>query len=71
MEQGITLMVIGMGTVFGFLVLLVAAMQLSAKFFTKFAHLFPTEAPASAPAPVKNDNTKIAIAIAAIRAKRG
>lgn len=69
MEQGLVLLIVGMVTVFGFLVLLVASMQLSAVFFKKFAHLFPEEVVAkSAPAsPVQ----AIAIALAAIRAKRG
>ena len=72
MEQGIVLMVIGMATVFGFLVLLVVAMQLSARFFTTFAHLFPEASPASAPATAPADETtQIAVALAAIRAKRG
>ena len=67
MEQGLVLMIVGMGTVFGFLVLLVASMQLSAVFFKKFAHLFPEEAVSE---PVKPTQA-IAIALAAIRAKRG
>jgi sodium pump decarboxylase gamma subunit len=41
--QGIVLMVIGMATVFAFLVLLILAMNGSATFFKKFAHLFPEE----------------------------
>ncbi len=69
MEQGLVLMIVGMGTVFGFLVLLVTSMQLSAVFFKKFAHLFPEEA-VSESAPVKPTRA-IAIALAAIRAKRG
>jgi sodium pump decarboxylase gamma subunit len=72
MEQGIVLMVIGMATVFGFLVLLVVAMQLSANFFKKFSHLFPEAAPAASKAPVPSDETtQIAVALAAIRAQRG
>jgi sodium pump decarboxylase gamma subunit len=71
--QGVTLMVIGMATVFAFLVLMIQAMNGSAAFFRKFAHLFP-EAPAAAPkkAPAAADpSAEIAVAIAAIRAKRG
>ncbi len=69
MEQGLVLMIVGMGTVFGFLVLMVTSMQLSAAFFKKFAHLFPEE-------PVSDSGTvspaaAIAVALAAIRAKRG
>jgi sodium pump decarboxylase gamma subunit len=70
MEQGIVLLIVGMGTVFGFLVLLVAAMQLTAIFFSKFAHLFPEEVEAT-PAPAANPAAAIAVALAAIRAKRG
>lgn len=69
MEQGLVLMIVGMGTVFGFLVLLVTSMQLSAAFFKKFAHLFPEDS-------VSDSGTvrpaeAIAVALAAIRAKRG
>jgi len=70
MEQGIVLLIVGMGTVFGFLVLLVAAMQLTAGFFSKFAHLFPEEVETTA-APAANPAAAIAVALAAIRAKRG
>ena len=70
MEQGIVLLIVGMGTVFGFLVLLVAAMQLTAIFFSKFAHLFPEEVKTTA-APAANPTAAIAVALAAIRAKRG
>lgn len=69
MEQGLVLMIVGMATVFGFLVLLVASMQLSAAFFKKYAHLFPEETVSEAAdaSPVQ----AIAVALAAIRAKRG
>jgi len=70
--QGIVLMVIGMATVFAFLVLLIAAMNASAAFFRKFAHLFPE--PEQAPAKVvkaTDPTEEIAVALAAIRAKRG
>lgn len=70
MQQGLVLMVVGMATVFAFLVLLVAAMQLSASFFRKFAHWFPEEE--SAPAAAATDPVaEIAVALAAVRAKRG
>jgi oxaloacetate decarboxylase gamma subunit len=71
--QGVTLMVIGMATVFAFLVLLIIAMNSSAAFFSKFAHLFPeeqAEAPKKA-APASDPTAEIAVALAAIRAKRG
>ena len=68
--QGIVLMVIGMATVFAFLVLLIVAMSSSAAFFRKFAHLFPEEVQA----PVKSASdpvAEIAVALAAIKSKRG
>ncbi len=68
MEQGLVLMIVGMGTVFGFLVLMVTSMQLSATFFKKFAHLFPEEVIESG---TVNPTAAIAVALAAIRAKRG
>lgn len=68
MEQGLVLLVVGMGTVFAFLILMVGAMQLSAVFFKKFAHLFPEAAPKSSkPTPVA-DFSEIAVAIAAVKA---
>lgn len=70
--QGIVLMVIGMATVFAFLVLLILAMSGSAAFFSKFAHLFPEEQKAAPKAKVATDPVAdIAVALAAIRAKRG
>ena len=70
--DGLVLMVIGMATVFTFLVLLILAMSGSAAFFHKFAHLFPEETKA---APAKGTATdpvaQIAVALAAIKAKRG
>ena len=70
--QGIVLMVIGMATVFAFLVLMIAAMTGSAAFFSKFAHLFPEEeqVPAKA-APSVDPVAEIAGALAAIKAKHG
>ncbi len=70
MAQGLVLLVIGMATVFAFLVLLVLAMQGSAAFFKKFAHLFPEEIVKTA-APATNPVAAIAVALAAIRAKKG
>lgn len=71
--NGLVLMVIGMATVFAFLVLMIFAMNCSAAFFSKFAHLFPE--PQAAPAPQKaaavDPTTEIALALAAIKAKRG
>ena len=70
MTQGLVLMVVGMATVFAFLILLVAAMQLSAVFFKKFAHLFPEEVAETA-SSTASPVAAIAVALAAIRAKRG
>lgn len=55
--EGFELMLIGMGTVFAFLLLLVLCMHLMGKFADKISHLFPTEVerpspPASAAAGV-------------------
>lgn len=70
--QGIVLMVIGMATVFAFLVLLILAMNGSAAFFSKFAHLFPEETQTPVKAARSADPVaQIAVALAAIKAKRG
>jgi oxaloacetate decarboxylase gamma subunit len=70
--QGVTLMVIGMATVFSFLVLLILAMSGSAAFFRKFAHRFPEEVKATSTAAPKSDPVaEIAVALAAIKAQRG
>jgi len=70
--QGVVLMVIGMATVFAFLVLLILAMNGSAAFFRKFAHLFPEEPAAPAKSSGAADPAAVvAVALAAIRAKRG
>ena len=70
--QGIVLMVIGMATVFAFLVLLILAMNGSAAFFSKFAHLFPEEAKIPTKAVSAADPmAQIAVVLAAIKAKRG
>ena len=71
--QGVVLMVLGMATVFAFLVLLVWVMSGSALFFRKFAHLFPEEQVAApkAKAAAVDPVAEIAVALAAIRAKRG
>ena len=70
--QGLVLMVIGMATVFAFLVLLILAMNGSAAFFRKFAHLFPEASTEVAkPAAATNPAAVIAVTLAAIKAKRG
>jgi sodium pump decarboxylase gamma subunit len=70
--QGLVLMVIGMATVFAFLMLLIVSMSTSAVFFRKFSHLFPEEAPAAQkPVAAGDPAAEIAVVLAAIRAKRG
>lgn len=72
LEQGSVLMIIGMATVFAFLVLMVLVMNSTAAFFSKFAHLFPEEQPAVAKKATPVDpGAEIAVALAAIKAKRG
>lgn len=72
--QGIVLMVIGMATVFAFLMLMIQAMNGSAAFFRKYAHLFPEEvkpAPKAKAAATADPLAEIAVALAAIKSKRG
>ena len=69
--QGVVLIVIGIATVFSFLVLMIVAMNGAAAFFRKFAHLFPEEEAKAASASAADPTLEIAVALAAIRAKRG
>ncbi len=70
--QGVVLMVIGMATVFAFLVLMILSMNGSAAFFRKFAHLFPDEVKAAPKAKTVADPlAEIAVALATIKSKRG
>lgn len=66
MAEGFVLLIIGMVTVFAFLQLMVAVMNLSAKFFIKFAERAPALQPA---ADTGADLTPIAVAVAAVRAR--
>lgn len=67
--QGLVLMVIGMATVFAFLVLLILSMNVSAAVCGRFDDMVPEEKQA---APSAADPTaEVAVALAAIRAKRG
>jgi sodium pump decarboxylase gamma subunit len=74
LNEGLGLMVAGMGVVFAFLFLLVIAMQLSAKFFEVFKDYFPEELPqvkAVTGTVLAQSNDKlaeIAVAIAAVKA---
>lgn len=71
MMQGVVLMVIGMATVFAFLVLMIFAMSCSAAFFRKFAHRFPEESASATEAGGSDPVAQVAVALAAIKAKRG
>ena len=69
MSQGLTVMIIGMATVFAFLVLLIFSNQGASLYFVKNAHKFEEN---QNDQNNNNDLRKnIAIAIAAIKAKRG
>jgi len=63
--EGVKFMVLGMGTVFAFLIILIYAMNFQAKIITKY---FPE--PETAPTPdigtKKNNNSKVAAIAAAI-----
>lgn len=66
MAQGIVLMVVGMLVVFGFLVLMVLAMQVSAAFFKQYeARRAEKEKQAAAKT---DDLSEIAVVLAAIQA---
>jgi len=67
MAEGFVLLVIGMVTVFGFLQLMVAVMNLSAKFFIKLAERHPEAPPVIA--ATARDLTPIAVAIAAAKSQ--
>ena len=70
--QGWMLLLIGMATVFAFLALLVAAMNLSAAFFRKFGYLFPEpEKPENHLEVAKEDRSEIAVVLAAVRSHTG
>jgi sodium pump decarboxylase gamma subunit len=70
--EGIRLMVIGMSMVFLLLTVLVLAMHVSARFFLRYAHLFPEAGPApAAPAAAEDVELAIAVAAASARAREG
>lgn len=71
--EGLGLMIAGMGVVFAFLTLLVAAMKISAKALARFADaeetVGPLVKPTTATTAKANDNmAEIAVAIAAAKA---
>ncbi len=74
LKNGFMLMVIGMGTVFAFLTVMVLCIQASAKLTTRFAHLVPepekkkpkAKKPAAAPAAAGDDGALVAVLTAAV-----
>lgn len=63
--QGLVLMVAGMGIVYLFLGVLIAATGVSSKFVAKFDSILPQDAPKKAPKKVvSNDDANIALAVA-------
>ena len=83
-SEGFELMVIGMGTVFAFLVMLVFCMKLMGKLAPKLQHIFPEKEAAPSPSPSQSaaaatlpvtspaadDRAKIAVALAAAHRAR-
>lgn len=68
--QGFVLMTLGMVVVFVFLTILFLAMQASAWFFIKYAHLFPEDKPAESPLKkISSNHAEIALAIAVAHTK--
>ena len=72
LEQGLVLLVSGMGIVFIFLAILVLVTTGAAKVIPKFNYILPDEAPKKKPAPAAkstDDDLAIALAIAVARAR--
>ena len=76
LADGLSLMVVGMVTVFSFLALLVVVLELSARVFASYGHLWPEpveDAPAptvSTASPTQPRHAEVAVALAAIEAHR-
>ncbi|HWV58133.1 MAG TPA: OadG family protein [Longimicrobiales bacterium] len=73
--EGLRLVVLGMVTVFVFLILLVWLMSGSAWFFRRFGHLFPEPSPLASPTAAAvdaggADRARVAAMIAAVHAHR-
>lgn len=74
--DGLVLMVVGMGTVFVFLVLMVFWITLSSRILSRYSHLVPEREessapkPASAPGGAGEDETLVAVISAAINQYR-
>ena len=73
MTAALTLMAVGMGTVFAFLILLSLVLSASKHFVPKLAFMMPDPEPAKpkAPAPKADDGASIALALAAALRRRG
>jgi oxaloacetate decarboxylase gamma subunit len=77
LKNGLMLMVIGMGTVFAFLTVMVLCIQVSAKVAARFAHLIPEpekkkpkgKKPAAAPAAAAADDGALVAVLTAAVAK--
>jgi len=71
-QQGVTLMLAGMGTVVLFLSIMVVVMNGTAWFFKKYAHLFPEEQHEESHLKrlTPDDSEEIAVVMAAIEAFR-
>ncbi len=73
--QGLFLLVVGMGTVAGFLLMLVVVLTFSARIIPRFNHLLPDEQPKRKPAKAETarsaagDEEAVAIAVAAAVAR--
>ena len=72
LQEGMTLMVVGMSIVFAFLVVLIGVMSLS-RFFERFSYLLPDSVPTTAAKPsgqaASDEAVRIAVAIAAASAR--
>ena len=70
LEEGLIVTIMGMGTVFSFLCILVIAMLITHKILVFINKFFPEAVEEIAPAkkPAASDDEQIAIAIAATRA---
>ncbi len=70
LQQGLVLLISGMGIVYIFLMVLVVVTNVASKIVPKFNHILPDEAPKKKPAPAAaSDDAAIALAIAVARAR--
>lgn len=70
LQQGLVLLISGMGIVFFFLAVLVMVTTLASKVIPKFNHILPDEEPKKRPAPApQSDDAAIALAIAVARSR--